>query len=315
MKYQYNNLVLKVLHCYYEKGLTQQEIAGKFNISRIKVSRMISKAIADKIVQIKINIPAGSTSEIEKRLEESYGLSEAVVVNTSQVNLIAELGKAAAEYLMSRLQGNETIGITWGRFISASINALQPMNFPDVRIVQMLGGLGDPASDIHGTELVIRMAGILKAKARPLNSPGIVKSKEIRQALMENLQISDTLKLAEKATFAIMGIGTYDKSASLLTESSIISGEEIKRLVRKGAVGNICLRAFDEYGNPVPDEIDERVVGLTYDHIKKIPRIIGVAGGREKHQAILAAIRGKWLNTIITDDQTAGFLIDNSLKS
>jgi DNA-binding transcriptional regulator LsrR (DeoR family) len=309
-----DKLIYKVLRNYYEKGLTQQEVAEKYNISRIKVSRLIKKALNEKIVQIKINIPIDPTDELEQQIEEIFGIEEAIVVSVSPEKIIGGLGNAAASYVSSHINNQDVIGVTWGRFISASINALQPMNCPDVRIVQMLGGLGDPASDIHGTELVIRMASILKAKARPLHSPGIVKSKEIRQALMENRQISDTLKLAEKATFAIFGIGTLDKSASLLTESSIMSGEEIKRLVRKGAVGNICLRSFDEHGNPVPDEIDERVVGLAVDQIRKIPRSIGVAGGAEKHQAILAALRGKWVNTIITDDQTARFLLDNFQK-
>jgi len=307
-----DKLIYKVLRNYYEKGLTQQEVARKYNISRIKVSRLIKKALNDKTVQIKINIPIDSTDKLEQQIEEFFGIEEAIVVPASSGNIIDELGQAAALYLPLHIQSHDIIGIAWGRFISASINELQAMNCPDVRVVQILGGLGDPASDIHGTDLVIRMAHVLKAKARPLHSPGIVKSKEIREALMESTQISETLKLAEKATFALVGIGTLHGSASLLRASDIISRDEINRLISKGAVGNISLRSYDEQGRLVTDEIDERVVGLTYDQIKKIPRIIGVAGGSEKHQAILAALRGKWINTLITDDQTARFLIDNS---
>jgi DNA-binding transcriptional regulator LsrR (DeoR family) len=310
-----NKLIYKVLRNYYEKGLTQQEIADKYNISRIKVSRLIRKALDDKIVQIRINIPIDATNKLEQKIEELYGIEDAIVVAVQSKDIIQELGEAVAAYLTMHIQSDDIIGITWGRFISASINAMPEMNYPNVRIVQILGGLGDPASNIHGTELAIRMARKLEAKARLLHSPGIVRSKEIRKALMENTQIFETLKLAENASFALVGIGTFNSSASLLRESEIITGEEVSRLIQKGGVGNISLRSFDEWGNQIPDEIDERVVGLTYNQIKRIPRIIGVAGGNEKHRAIMAALRGKWVNTLITDDQTAQFLIENSKKS
>lgn len=309
-----HNLIYKVLYNYYEKGLTQQEIAEKYHISRIKVSRLIKKALIDKIVQVKINIPTNPTDELEKQIEDIFGIEEAIVVPVLSGNIVDELGEAAAAYIALHIKSNDIIGITWGRFVSASINALQPMNWPDLRVVQILGGLGDPESGIHGTEQVIRMANVMKAKARPLHSPGIVKSKELREALMEDAQISKTLKLAEKATFVLAGIGTFHPSASLLSKSDIISENELQSLVKKGAVGNISLRSFDEQGNYVHDDIDDRVVGLTCDQIRNIPRIIGVAGGIEKHQAILAALRGKWISTIITDDQTAKFLINNSYK-
>ncbi|MBN2763261.1 MAG: sugar-binding transcriptional regulator [Bacteroidales bacterium] len=307
-----DKLIYKVLYNYYEKGLTQQEVADKYHISRIKVSRMITKALTDKIVQVRINLPTDPTDELEQRIEEIFGIEEAIVVPVRSGNIVDDLGQAAASYLALHIQNHDIIGITWGRFVSASINALQPMNCPDIRVVQILGGLGDPDSGIHGTGQVIRMANVLKAKPWPLNSPGIVKSKELREALMENAQISETLKLAEKATIVLAGIGTFHPTASLRNKSEIISENEIQSLVMKGAVGNISLRSFDEQGNYIRDDIDDRVVGLTCDQIRRIPRFIGVAGGIEKHQAILAALRGKWINTIITDDQTAKFLIGSS---
>lgn len=305
-----NSLLYKVIHNYYEKGLTQQKIAVKYGISRIKVSRIISKALDDKIVQIKINIHGDSSSELEQRLEEIYDLHEAVVVDVTSANIIEELGKAVANYLSLRIRGHETIGVTWGKSILAVVKAMPELNYPDVRIVQMLGGLGNTDSDIHGTELAVRMANIYKAKVRLLNSPGIVKSKEICTALIDNLQVSDTLKLAENATIALVGIGALTRNSLITQESKIITEEEFSRLIQKGAVGDVGLRFFDEFGNQIADEIEERVVGLTHEQIQKIPRTIGVAGGNEKQTAILAALRGKWINTLITDNKTAQFLVN-----
>lgn len=304
-----DKLLYKVLHNYYERGLTQQEIAMKYGISRIKVSRMISKALADKIIQIKINAPADPNSEMEHRLEQLFGLKEAVIVQTDAKNIIDDLGEAAANYLLLRLQGSEAIGITWGRSILATATAMVSAELPGLKIIQMLGGLGSPESDTHGTELAIKIAQNFKAKARLLNSPGIVKSKQIHDALMEDIQVSDTLKLAERIDIALVGIGALKEDALIVEQASIVSQSETERLLQKGAVGDVGLRFFDQQGNYIDDEINNRVIGLSHEKIKSIPRVIGVAGGEGKHRAVLAALRGKWINVLITDEKTANFLI------
>jgi DNA-binding transcriptional regulator LsrR (DeoR family) len=186
------------------------------------------------------------------------------------------------------------------------------MEHPDIKIVQMLGGLGNPDSDTHGTDLAIRIAQKFKAKARLLNSPGIVKTKELHDALMENIQVSETLKLAENIDIALVGIGALMENAFIVEQSSIISQVETSRLLSKGAVGDVGLRFFDAEGNLVDDEINERVIGLTHVQIRKVPRVIGVAGGVNKHLPVLAALRGKWISILITDEQTAQFLINQS---
>lgn len=309
MQDEKKKLIYKVLQNYYERGLTQQEIAVKYGISRIKVSRLIRKALADKIVQIKINVPDDPASGLEQRLEEIYGLKEAVVIPAKPKNILEDLGQAVAGYLLLRLQGKESIGITWGRSLLAAVNALTPVEYADIRVVQMLGGLGNPGSETHGTDLAIRMAQLFKSKARLLNSPGIVTSKEIRDALMENLQVSETLKLAEEIDIALVGIGALKGDSLIVGQSSIITRAETSRLLDKGAVGDVGLRFFDITGNIVEDEINERVIGLTHQQIRKIPRVIGVAGGEKKHLPVLAAVRGRMVNILITDDHTAQFLI------
>jgi DNA-binding transcriptional regulator LsrR (DeoR family) len=304
-----NKLIYKVLQNYYERGLTQQEIAVKYGISRIKVSRMISKALAEKIVQIRINLPDDPSSDIEHELEEKFGLKEAIVIDVTPKNILNELGEAVAAYLPARLQGNESIGITWGRSILAVVNSMAAMELPDIKIIQMLGGLGNPDSETHGTDLAVRLAQLFRGRARLLNSPGIVGSKEIRDALMDNLQVSRTLKLAGDIDIALVGIGSLKEDALIVEQSKIISKAETKRLLDKGTVGDVGLRFFDREGNIVEDEINERVIGLTHQQIKKIARVIGVAGGEKKHQSILAAIKAKLINVLITDEQTARFLI------
>jgi len=159
------------------------------------------------------------------------------------------------------------------------------------------------------------MSQIFKAKARLLNSPGIVKTKELRDALMGDLQVSETFKLAEKIDMALVGIGVLKSNSLIVEQASIINQDETDRLMAKGAVGDVALRFFDKAGNYIDDEINQRVIGLDTEQIKNIPRIIGVAGGADKHLPVLAAVRGKWINVLITDDDTAQFLINETIKS
>ena len=91
---------------------------------------------------------------------------------------------------------------------------------------------------------------------------------------------------------------------------SIISWEEMNRLIEMGAVGDIALHFYDEQGNPIQTEMKERVIGISLEELKCIGRVVGVAGGTEKFHAILGAIRGGFINTLITDSQTARRLLE-----
>ena len=165
----HDRIIYKVVRAYYEDRLTQQEIGNRYGISRIKVSRMLSKALEDKIVQIKINAPTGNLHNLEHTLEEKYCIKEVVVVDAGtdeQDEVIASIGRAAAGYLSANLQGNEIIGLTWGRALLNLVNALNVDHFPELQVVQMLGGLGEPEAGHHGADLTRRLAEKFSTKPR-----------------------------------------------------------------------------------------------------------------------------------------------------
>ena len=274
----YNRVIYKVVRAYYEDGLTQQEIGNKFGISRIKVSRMLSKALEDKIVQIKINAPAGKYHDLENILEDKFKIREVVVVDTEtgdQDEVIASIGRGAAGYLNANLQGDEIIGLTWGRTLLNLVNALSTDHFPELRVVQMLGGLGDPEAGYHGADLTRRMAEKLSTKPRLIHAPGIVRSEDLCRELIRDLQVRDTLKLAAQADLAIVGLGYFEPDSSTFLSDYILSEEDQSLLKSKRVIGDISLRFFDDQGHFIKTEIDERIVGLSIDQLQQIPRIIG----------------------------------------
>ncbi|MEN8228207.1 MAG: sugar-binding transcriptional regulator [Bacteroidota bacterium] len=304
----HERIIYKVVRAYYEDGMTQQEIGNKYGISRIKVSRMLSRALEDKIVLIKINAPTDKYHDLEHKLELEYGLKEVVVVDTGsdeQDEVIASIGRVAAGYLNANLQGDEIIGLTWGRALLNLVNALNVDHFPKLQVVQMLGGLGEPEASYHGADLTRRMAEKFLTRPRLIHAPGIVRSKDLCRELINDIQVRKTLQLAARADIAIVGLGLFSPGSSIFKSDYILSEEDQRMLVSRNVMGDISLRFFNDQGQFITTEIDDRIVGLSIDQLQKIPRIIGVAGGKDKYQIIKAALKGKLIHVLITDHQNA----------
>jgi DNA-binding transcriptional regulator LsrR (DeoR family) len=222
------------------------------------------------------------------------------------VQITRELGAAAADYLVRCLRGDEIVGLSWGTTLLATVDALPAKNWPDLQVVQILGGLGSPDAETHGTDLARRTASAFGAQLHLLPAPGVVASKAVRDALLSDPQISDTLALAACLNVALVGIGAPACPNSVVRQTgTILSEAELERLTRQGAVGDIALRFFDENGQPINTEMNDRIVGITLDELRQIERVIAVAGGREKFEVIRGALRGKLITTLITDNVTA----------
>jgi DNA-binding transcriptional regulator LsrR (DeoR family) len=307
-------LLYKLAKAYYEDGLTQSQIGKRFGLSRIKVSRLLNQARDEKLVQITIIPPGDTHADLERALEAKYGLDEAVIVSPSSYDkavIAAELGPAAAGCLVRCLQGNEVVSLSWGTTLLSVTDALPAKKWPELKVVQMMGGLGRPEAEVHGTDIARRMAQILGARIRFLPAPGIVSSRMVRDALLQDPQISDTLALAAAADIALVGIGVPVPDSVVMQAGALVEGE-VKQLKAQNAVGDIALRFFDEDGHPIQHEINDRIIGLDLDQIKRIPRVIGVAGGVEKLHVIRAALRGKFISVLVTDDRVAAGLLEDA---
>ncbi len=311
-------LLYKVATAYYEDGLTQQEIGARLGLSRIKVSRLLSQAREEGVVQITIVSPPESNADIERALEARFDLLEAVVVapaGDTDAARLAALGAAGAQCLVRCLAGAEIVGLSWGVTLNAVIEALPLSAWPDMTVVQILGGLGHPEAEVHGTDLARRMAQRLGARLRLLPAPGVVSSKLVRDALIEDPQIRSALALAAKADVVLLGVGV-PLHGSAVQQSGILSREEITAVMNKGAVGDIALRFFDGAGRRMEHEVNDRTIGLTLEQIQAIPRRIGVAGGVAKLDVIRGALAGKWINVLVTDEQAAlGLLNETGVHS
>ena len=252
-------------------------------------------------------------ANLEHKLERRFGLQEAVIVPVSDPahhpTVVRELGPAAAECLNRCISGDEVIATAWGTSILAMANALPYRSWPGVTVVQLLGGLGPVDTLEHSAELTQHLARKLGARLRLLPAPGIVASRRMAKALKSDAQISAALKLAAEADVALVGLGAPTPYSIVLRTGTILSREDLELLQELGAVGDIALRYMDRNGNPIDLEINERIIGLTIEQIRRIPRVIGIAGGTAKHKMIRAALHGRILNVLVTDLSTAETLL------
>jgi DNA-binding transcriptional regulator LsrR (DeoR family) len=301
-------LLQKVSRLYYENNQTQHEISNLLNISRPKVSRLLKQAREYGIVKIRISAVPGIHTELESEIEKKYGIDEVCIVEVSdpysQITVSREIGMAGVEYFTRVVTKPSMIGISWGTTLRAMADSMPNLDFRESEIVQVLGGLGLPESRAHATYILRRMVAQIGSKLHFLNLPGILDNPESRQVVLSESYVKDIYSLFKKLDIVFLGLGAPTPDSVLMRDGMILSAEELEMLLEKGVVGDICLRFLDKDGNFVPTEIDKRVIGISLAELKEIKHVVGLAGGPEKVNIIRAALRGRYINHLITDHLT-----------
>ncbi len=302
-------LMTKVARLYHEQGLSQPNISSRLHISQSRVSRLLSKATEVGIVRTTVVNTAGVYSELEDLLEKKYAVSEIVIVDTAEgeEQLLKGLGSAAAHYLESTLTGGDRIGISsWSASLLSTVEAMRPkVSKVADEVVQVIGGVGESNAQAFAVRLVGRLSEVTGARVSYLPAPGLVNTPEAARALFANQNIADVLKSVNDLTLLLVGIGSIEPSKLLKESGNSLSEKERKELAKLGAVGDVCMRYFDENGKGLKTNLDKRIIGIQADQLKKIPRRVAVAGGTRKFKAIKAALEGGWVNVLITDYKSA----------
>ena len=308
-------LLTKVARMYHERGMRQPQIAAHLHISQPRVSRLLKQAVAAGIVRTAVITPPGVHAELEEAIEERYHLSEVVVADaaglTEEVAVTRAIASAAAVYLETTLARNDRVGISsWSATLLATVEAMHPApSLAAEQVVQILGGVGTSAAQSQATRLTGGLARNTRAEAVYLVAPGLVATGAMREALIQEPSIAAVLAACENLTVALVGVGSLEPSTLLRESGNAIAAEEENRLRDLGAIGDVCMRFFDTSGRHIASELDGRVLGISADTLKKVPRRVGIAGGERKWQAIRAALEGGWLSVLITDQATAAQLV------
>ncbi len=308
-------LMTRITLMYHKWGMSQEEIADRLGLSQATISRMLKQAKEKGIIRISINLPDNVYTNLEDNLIKKFELRDVIVVDSWEDNesmILRDIGSAAAYYLETIIRPNEVIGISsWSATLLELMNSLQPtQRKPGIKVVQILGGVGNPSVEAHATRLTSRMAQLVKGEAIYLPVPGVVASKAARDILLADEASRQAIQLFDKITIALVGIGALNPSPLLAQSGNIFSPEEYKLLHESKAVGDTLYRFYDENGKIVKSDLENRVISMSLDQLSKVDRAIGVAGGARKFHAILGALRGKFINILITDHFTAKRLVN-----
>lgn len=303
-------MLVKIAHYYYKLGMTQEEIGKRLSMSRQKVNRMINSLVEKKIVSIQINGYDDTNVNLEDALEKQFSLKEAIVASVdSDEDFMDKLSDVAALYLERTIQDNEIIGVSWGTTLSSTASKLRNLNRKNISVVQLVGGTNLQDPSLKADEITRIISNKFNGIPYLMYAPAVVKEQKLKEDIMNEQSIKNIFNLINSCTTAIVGIGNLTQNSTIYKQN-YLTKEDLQELEKEKCVGDICLQPYKINGEVIQDNISSRVVGIGIDNLKNIPRVIGIAGGEEKTGAILGALRGGFIDVLITDNITAKNILE-----
>jgi DNA-binding transcriptional regulator LsrR (DeoR family) len=308
------NLLADIAEMYFCEGKNQSEIAEIVGVTRSNISRMLTEARSSGIVKIRIDRPLKQDLALSEKLINRFDLTNARAINIYQSSQrLTLLGKAAGDELISHLKPNIIVGTSWGTAISTTVEEIAPnAQISGIRVVQLLGALGSRIDQYDAHAIVRRLADKLDAEGIYLNAPFLVEDQNVAKSLLSNRSIAETLELGRHADIALLGVGSSDPNHSSYFLADYVTESEMREIQNAGAIGDVCGRFYDITGNMAAYAFQERLIGISAEDLINIPVRIGVAGGPEKVEPIIGALRSKLVNVLITDTNTATSVLANS---
>lgn len=295
---------------YYVAGNTQDQIAAKLGVSRQSAQRLVSLAVSEGLVKVRIDHPIANCLELAARLRNRFALEFVEVTPSDPASQSTTLGiaEAGANEIERRLRAPEPIvlALGTGRTLKAAIERLPALDCAHQKVVSLTGNIA-PDGSAAFYNVVFTMADKVNSRLFPMPLPVIASTPRERQLLHDQQMIRATLDLAAQANVTFVGIGDLGEDAPLYVDG-FISEADLKALQNAGAVGEIVGWAFDREGRLIEGIINDRVTSAPIPPCET-SLVIALAMGERKLPGIFAAIRGNLVNGLITDERTATSLL------
>lgn len=304
-------LMIKVCDLYYNQNISQQKIAAALGLSRPTVSRLLSSAREQGIVQISISdLDEIKYWGLERQLEERYHLQEVLITDSSpdEDERIDCIGRMAGSYIEKKIKNGNIVGVSMGRTLRQMVAHVSRPDAEDVTFVPMVGGMGQLQTQLHSNSIAEALADIYQGTFIPLHAPARVSSRKMRDELMKEESLAKAVELMKHMDIALVGIG-YPNEYSSITATGYYDEQAIEELKERQVAGDICMQFFDQDGDTSLYSAENNVIGTDIRNLHRVSCCIGVAGGMEKLSAIRGAIRGHYINRLITDVQCAEALL------
>ena len=295
---------------YFVAGRTQDEIARLLKVSRASAQRLVSLCLSERLITFRLEHPIAACMELAARLTERFNLRTCEVVPTDPTSPVGVAGIAerAANLLESTLRDEKpaTIAIGTGRAMRAAVEQVRPMDRPNHRLVALVGNIS-PDGSATFFDTVARLADLTKARHYPMPLPLLMSSETEREEMLKIGPVKRVHSLAAKADLRLVGVGQMDKRAQVHVDG-FISREELLELTRLGAVGELTGWAFDARGQVLKAGTNRRLTSIRHP-VPATALTVAAAVGPAKVPAIRAALNGRLINGLITDEATATALL------
>ncbi len=300
-----------VARLYYLDGLGQADVAKFAKVSQAKVSRMLALARERGIVRITVADYEPRRRELEDELRARLGLTMVTIIKSVE-GLVGEdlrrsVGHFGAPEVNALIQPRDVVALAGGRTIHELVRHLPELRSKSLTVVQAMGSVDSNVSVFDAQEVGRVMAQRLGGIFLSLNTPAFIPEKRTRDALLELPQVRSVRENLDRANLAIVGLGTL--ANSVFVERGTLDAAMTRDLVRAGAVGEICGRFIDENGDECETTWRDRVISVETAQLRRIPQVIGVVSGNDRSAAILAAIRGGLIKSLVIDELGASALL------
>lgn len=309
------SVIAEIARMYYIEGISQQEIGNMLFFSKAKVSRALKLAREQNIVEFRIKYPLKRATFLETELKRKFNLQDVLIVedlydNQDSDMAIKRIGEMSAKYLDQILEDGDCVGLSWGRTLRQVVKHLNIVYPRKIQVVQLLGGSADEYNEeCNGPTLVLEMAKAFHGTHFPLYAPMYIKNDIVRRELMKEPMIQKALERVRCVDYIIMGIADVSLPENLNSWAGYLTKRKREELIHNGAVGYMCGYIFDKNGQKLHDVLNESIIGISFEEIKKVPHVIAIAGGVDKTKAIFAALQGGFINCLITDSRIAEKLV------
>lgn len=301
------DMAIKIAWKYYNEGLTQTEIANALNLSRMKVIKYLEFAKSSNIIQFKININEISDPELQRKLIDKYNLDDIYIVPSTNKDNVDSITIAAAQYIEDRITADTMINVGYGEAVSRTLGHLSISAKYKVAFVSLTGGVKyymptaiDQSSDYYTNS---------NYSHHIIPSPLIVSSESLATELKNEKSIHNILEMVPYSNLTVIGIGALNERATLVKEGHL-SVQDIEIFKSKGAVGDLLNQFYDINGNIIDLELHSRLISTEINLLKSLNHVVAVASGIEKKEAILGALKGGYINVLITDETIAHSLLE-----
>lgn len=302
MNYE-ESLMVKAAWYYYFENMTQQAIAERLSISRMRVIKLLETARQTGVIQFRLRSDGVGVMEQSQRLMDQYHLKDVFLipeVSSGEAHPNESIARAGAMYIADRLGDNACVSVGYGDTISRTLNHLATMVQNPVMCISLTGGVSNYLPNTR--------SNVFNAKLYLMPAPLLASSAEMASAMREEKSVSEIIRMSDLSSFTLVGIGALGENATIF-HSGLLGPTDMFYLKMNHAVGDVLGHFIDQAGNLIHTPIEDRLISTPLDKLKKTSNVIGLAAGQEKIEAIRAVLRGGYLDILITDEATANLLL------